>query len=255
MRPAQNLSDSLNELELTGRSRAHVIQATDIDCTLHREAMSAFLAMRKAAQVMGLDLQAASSYRDFDRQLSIWNGKFRGERPLFDRAGRQLDPTWLSPEERVDAILLWSALPGASRHHWGTDFDVFDAIAMPERSRLQLVPEEYANDGPFASLTSWLDANMHRFGFFRPYVALNGGGDPRGVSPEPWHLSFAPLATRYLNQLTPEVLSRAIESSSIEGRELVLARIEELHHRFVVDVAPAPAASLSVELGDHRRMV
>ena len=30
-----------------------------------------------------------------------------------------------------DAILLWSALPGASRHHWGTDFDVFDRAAVP----------------------------------------------------------------------------------------------------------------------------
>ncbi len=217
--------------------------------------MSAFVAMRTAARAAGLDLCAASSFRDFDRQLAIWNGKFRGDRPILDRTGRQLDTVSLSPDERVEAILVWSALPGASRHHWGTDFDVFDAAAMPERSRLQLIPQEYAGDGPFAPLTSWLDAHMHRFGFFRPYVAPNGGGEPRGVSPEPWHLSFAPFATRCLNQLTPEVLSRAIESSSIDGREIVLARIEELHHRFVADVASASAASLAVELSDHRRMV
>jgi hypothetical protein len=191
--------------------------------------MPAFHALREAAQTEGLDLRAASSFRDFDRQLAIWNGKFRGERPILDRAGNQLDAASLSPEERVDAILLWSALPGASRHHWGTDFDVFDAAAMPERSQLKLVPEEYASDGPFASLTAWLDTHMHRFGFFRPYVAPTGGEEPRGVSPEPWHLSFAPLATQCLSQLTPEVLSRAIESSSIDGREIVLARIEELH--------------------------
>ncbi len=33
--------------------------------------------------------------------------------------------------ERVAAILVWSALPGASRHHWGTDCDVIDAAALP----------------------------------------------------------------------------------------------------------------------------
>jgi LAS superfamily LD-carboxypeptidase LdcB len=255
MRPARNVSDALSELELTGRSRSHVLEATEIGCTLHRDAMSSFLVMRKAATAAGLDLRAASSFRDFDRQCSIWNGKFRGERPMLDRAGRQLDAASLSPEERVEAILLWSALPGASRHHWGTDFDVFDAAAMPDRSRLQLIPEEYSSDGPFAPLTSWLDAHMHRFGFFRPYVARNEGGRLHGVSPEPWHLSFAPLATRCLDQLTPDVLARAIESSPVEGREIVLAHIETLHRRFVVDVAPAPAASLAVELGDHRRMV
>ena len=255
MRLVQPLRGFLGELELTGRSRAHVLEATDLGCTLQREAMSAFLALREAAQTAGLDLRAASSFRDFDRQLAIWNGKFRGERPILDRAGNELDVVSLSPEERVDAILLWSALPGASRHHWGTDFDVFDAAAMPERSRLKLIPEEYASDGPFASLTAWLDTHMHRFGFFRPYVAPTGGEESRGVSPEPWHLSFAPLATRCLSQLTPDVLSRAIESSSVDGREIVLARIEELHHRFVADVAPASPASLAVELSDHWRMV
>jgi len=217
--------------------------------------MSAFLVMREAAKGAGLDLRVASSFRDFDRQLAIWNGKFRGERPMLDRAGNALDVASLSPEGRVEAILIWSALPGASRHHWGTDFDVFDAAALPERSRLQLVPGEYASDGPFAPLTSWLDAHMHRFGFFRPYVGPNDGGSPRGVSPEPWHLSFAPLATRCSNQLTPQVLYRAIESSSIDGREIVLARIEDLYERFVADVAPASTASLAVELGDYRRMV
>ena len=83
--------------------------------------------MRAAAAADGIDLVAFSSFRDFDRQLAIWNGKFRGERPMQDRAGRRSTPGALSPAERVAAILWWSALPGASRHHWGTDFDVMDA--------------------------------------------------------------------------------------------------------------------------------
>ncbi|MCZ8486094.1 D-alanyl-D-alanine carboxypeptidase family protein [Vibrio lentus] len=30
-----------------------------------------------------------------------------------------------SEQQKLSAILRWSALPGASRHHWGCDFDVF----------------------------------------------------------------------------------------------------------------------------------
>ena len=107
----------LTDLELTGRSRSHVIEAAGLRCTLHAEVMPAFLGMRAAAQRVGIDLRAASSFRDFDRQLLIWNGKYRGERVLFDRAGQGLDVSRLTPTERIEAILVWSALPGASRHH------------------------------------------------------------------------------------------------------------------------------------------
>jgi len=255
MRPAQSQPARLNELELTGRSRTHVTDVADLSCVLHREVIPSFLAIREAARCEGIDLQAASSFRDFDRQVAIWNEKYRGERPLLDRTGRALNATELSPEERVEAILLWSALPGASRHHWGTDLDVFDAAAMPDRSRLRLISEEYTCTGPFARLTAWLDTHMYRFGFFRPYADPGDGTIPRGVSPEPWHLSFAPLSTHFLNQLTSIVLSRAIESSSIEGREILMTRIDELYQRFIAHVVTAPAASLAMELSDHRRMV
>ncbi|HEX6397833.1 MAG TPA: M15 family metallopeptidase, partial [Steroidobacteraceae bacterium] len=112
--------------QLTGRARDHLVELSDPRCTLHRLVVAPFLAMRAAAAADGIDLVAFSSFRDFDRQLAIWNGKFRGERPMQDRAGKPLDPGSLSAAERVAAILWWSALPGASRHHWGTDFDVMD---------------------------------------------------------------------------------------------------------------------------------
>jgi len=143
--------------------------------------MPAFLAMREAARRDGIDLQAASSFRDFDRQLTIWNAKFRGERPLLDRSGQLLNVASLSAAQRIEAILIWSALPGASRHHWGTDLDVYDAAALHDRARLQLTPEEYGGAGPFAALTAWLDQHMHRFGFFRPYVEAGRAGASIGV--------------------------------------------------------------------------
>ena len=53
--------------------------------------MAPFLNLRRAAQADGIDLEPLSSFRDFARQLTIWNGKFSGERPMLDAAGMRLD--------------------------------------------------------------------------------------------------------------------------------------------------------------------
>ena len=230
--------------QLTGRSREHLVELSDPRCSLHREVMPAYLAMRAAAGTEGIDLVAFSSFRDFDRQLGIWNGKYRGERPMQDRQGRAISPGTLAPAERVSAILWWSALPGASRHHWGTDFDVMDLAAVPVGYRIQVVPAEYEPGGPFHRLTTWLDRHMHAFGFYRPYATDRGG-----VSPEPWHLSYAPVAARAQRALSVPGLRAVLAASEIDGKEAVLASLEENFRRYVVDVDPPPeSARLSPRL-------
>ncbi|MFO1426612.1 MAG: M15 family metallopeptidase [Steroidobacteraceae bacterium] len=221
----------LGPLELTGRTRAHVVEIAEPRCTLHAAVVEPLLALRGAALADGIDLLPVSSFRDFARQCTIWNEKFRGERPLLDRDGEPMEAAGLTPAERVEAILWWSALPGASRHHWGTDFDVIDAAALPPDVRPQLVPAEFAPGGPFARLDAWLEANMRRYGFFRPYVRERGG-----VSPEPWHLSYAPLAEPALAALDAATLRAALEQAPIEGRDIVLARIAPLHARYVAAI-------------------
>lgn len=221
----------MNELELTGRARTHIVELDEPRCALHYAAATSFLAMRDAAAETGMDLVAASSFRDFDRQLQLWNGKWRGERPLLDRSGRPLDPASLGEHALVDAILCWSALPGGSRHHWGTDCDLIDAAALPPDYRVQLVAEEYAPGGVFEQLTPWLDEHMGRFGFYRPY------GSPQcGAGIEPWHVSYWPVADEALEQLTLPVLRRAIAGSAILGREIVLERLPEIYTRFILAV-------------------
>jgi LAS superfamily LD-carboxypeptidase LdcB len=230
--------------QLTGRARDHLTELSDPRCTLHHQVVAPFLAMRAAAAADGIDLVAFSSFRDFDRQLAIWNSKYRGERPMQDRAGRPLNPGVLSPAERVTAILWWSALPGASRHHWGTDFDVMDLAALPPGYRIQVVPAEYRAGGPFQRLTDWLDAHMHAFGFFRPYTTDRGG-----VSPEPWHLSYAPVALRAQRELTVERLHALLSAVDIDGKQEVLASLAENFRRYVLDVdAPPEAARMSPDL-------
>ena len=50
------------------------------------------------------------------------------------------------------AILVWSALPGASRHHWGTDLDVFDRAVQPPGEPLELLARHYEPGGRFERL-------------------------------------------------------------------------------------------------------
>ncbi len=225
--------------QLTGRTRSHLAELADPPCALHREVVSAFLTLRAAAAADGIDLVAFSTFRDFDRQLGIWNAKFRGERPLLDRDGGALDVGMLTPAQRVEAILWWSALPGASRHHWGTDFDVMDAAAMRPGYRLKVVPEEYRPGGPFERLTRWLDRHMHAFGFFRPYATDRGG-----VSPEPWHLSHAPVAAAAAEQFSLRDLRGVIECAAMEGKDEVLAALERTYSTYVVNVDPPPESAL-----------
>ncbi len=125
----------MNDGELTGQARTHIAALADPECLLHKHAVTPFLNLRRAAKDDGIDLVPLSGFRDFDRQLQIWNGKFSGERTMYDAAGVKLDGGALSPLERVHAILLWSALPGASRHHWGTDIDVIDRNAVDLQGR------------------------------------------------------------------------------------------------------------------------
>jgi LAS superfamily LD-carboxypeptidase LdcB len=227
--------------QLTGRTRDHLTDLSDPRCSLHKQAVAPFLAMRAAAAADGIDLVAFSSFRDFERQLTIWNEKFQGLRPMQDRAGRTLNAGAMSPAERVVAILWWSALPGASRHHWGTDLDVMDLAALPAGYRIQVVPSEYQAGGPFQRLTNWLDRHMHAFGFFRPYTTDRGG-----VSPEPWHLSYAPVALRAQRALSVTGLREVLAASGIAGKEEVLASLHENFQRYVLDVdVPPESAGLS----------
>jgi LAS superfamily LD-carboxypeptidase LdcB len=223
----------MDELELTGRATSHVVVLEQLNCALHFEAVTSFLAMRDAAALAGIDMQLRSGFRDFATQLLIWNRKWRGERTLLGRDGTPLNHAALAPDELLDAILVWSAIPGGSRHHWGSDIDVVDAAATPSGYKVQLVPAEYAPGGVFARLSAWLNANAARFGFFRPYRTDRGG-----VVPEPWHLSYAPVSMRALESLSLATLRQVLEQSNIEGKQQVLSRLPEIYTRFLLAIDP-----------------
>ena len=124
---------------------------------MHERAAEAFNTLQVRANDAGFQLSVASSYRSYERQLAIFNGKWCGERPVLDDTDRTLVRQDYSAEEWLHLILRFSALPGTSRHHWGTDIDIFDPTRIPSGESLQLVPSEYRVGGIFEDLTQWLD--------------------------------------------------------------------------------------------------
>ncbi|CAI0716567.1 D-alanyl-D-alanine carboxypeptidase family protein [Serratia marcescens] len=217
----------INAEMLTGRSTEHLAPLSG-NHRLQPQAVNAFLAMQQAAREAGFDLQPASTFRDFDRQLAIWNGKFCGQRPVLDKDSRPIDVAPLPAAERCEAILRWSALPGASRHHWGSDLDVYDPSLLPEGKKLQLEPWEYEEGGYFAPLNQWLTAHMAEFGFYRPFTEDSGG-----VAVEPWHLSYRPLAQEAEHLLTPALLLAAWQDKEVAGAEWLERHLPSIFSRFI----------------------
>ena len=215
--------------QLLGLDESHLILVGRGPHRLTAATAAAFNDMQVAAAHEGFNLQAASSWRSFERQLAIWNGKWRGERPLLDADNQPLDALQLDDMERLHAILRWSALPGTSRHHWGTDLDIYDPDCLPVGTRLALEPWEYEAGGWFADLGEWLGDHMADFGFFLPYAKPLDAA--QGVAYEPWHISFAPESGE--QRLDPDALALCLQQADIEGKACILSHLDEILARYV----------------------
>lgn len=216
--------------QLTGRDDSHITYA-DGGVGLTDETWRAFTTLRKAGVEQGFDLRIASGFRSFARQLAIWNGKASGIRPVHDDLGEPVAILDLPDTEKIHAILRYSALPGASRHHWGSDLDVFDAAAMPADYRLQLVPGEVTEAGIFGPLHAWLDAQIEEglaAQFYRPYASDRGG-----VAVERWHLSYRPLACDCMPLLTPAVVEAELANAGFALADVLREQLPELFQRYI----------------------
>lgn len=215
--------------QLTGKETRHLVSHQDYQ--LHHLMQPDFAALQQTAQQAGFNLQLASAFRPFERQLLIWNHKFNGIRPLLDSQSQPLDTSELGELDKIVAIMRWSALPGASRHHWGTDVDVYAMNCLPTDTKLQLAPWEYQTGGHQAEFFQWLKENMAAYGFYLPYAEDRGG-----VALEPWHISYHAVSQGLLAQLTPELLYHALNHSHIAGKSQILANLDNLYTRFIENV-------------------
>ena len=226
---------------LTGQTEQHLCSPADAErlgAPVHRDVVEPFLLLREEARKEGFDVRIESAFRGFERQLGIWNRKSAGQQAVLDSDAVPLDITKLSPRELVYAILRWSALPGASRHHWGTDIDIFDEAARPAGYEVQEIPEEVNPGGMFGPLHEWLDRRIAAgtaFGFFRPYDRDRGG-----VAPERWHISYAPISDTLLRRLTTDLLRETVRAADMKLKDVVLRELDGIYERFVVNVNRRP---------------
>lgn len=219
--------------QLLGQDSGHVVALFEAHF-LQAKVAVAFERLACDAKAAGFSMHIASAFRSFDRQLAIFNGKACGERAVHDDDGAVLNRQALTPEQWLAAILRFSALPGTSRHHWGTDLDVFDAAALPVGQQVQLTPQEVAAGGIFDPFHCWLDeriAQGRSHGFFRPYDCDRGG-----VACERWHLSYAPLSLSYAKQLSAPLLLKAwcaLPEPGLAMLDLMAPQLEALLRRYV----------------------
>lgn len=218
---------------LTGKDRSHLVALPNPLSDKHylqAEVVEAFLALQNAAKEAGFNLQPASTYRDFDRQKWIWNGKFNGERKVHDDLSCAVDLTCLDDWQKCQAILRWSAVAGTSRHHWGTEIDIFDPDLLPENQSLMLEPWEYQAGGYFEYLVNWLVENAEQFGFYFPF----DGKANKKIGIEPWHISYRPLSAQYEQQFCAEMLRTAWKDEDLAGKSCLLEHLDELFSDYIL---------------------
>jgi LAS superfamily LD-carboxypeptidase LdcB len=233
--------------QLYGISDSHTEQVVNerSGVRLQEPVAQAYVAMRTAAASDGVTMAIASAFRDFERQRNIWNRKFNGETTLYNDRGEPLDSAQLSVGEKIDAILTWSALPGASRHHWGTDFDIYDPTPFSSGERqLQLIPSEYQETGPCYALHQWLLKHARDFGFFFPYARYQGG-----VAVEPWHLSHQHLASQAHAEVNVGQLAEIISGHNVAGSDYILEQLAEIKHRYIDSICNSDITSGDIWFG------
>lgn len=170
------------------------IFATRSGMYMHRDAFAAFKKMHNAASSDGIPLTIVSAFRSFNHQRRIWENKWNGKQILDGSIFATEIP---DPADRAREILRYSAMPGTSRHHWGTDID------------LNSVEDSYFEQGAGKDVYSWLVQNASSFGFCQPYTSI-GDGRTGGYEEEKWHWSYMPVANLYLDTYLDSVLYKSI---------------------------------------------
>lgn len=151
---------------------------------LRKETLNDFIEMATSAKKSDVHLEIVSATRNFDYQKNLWNNKWTS---LSKNIPEGLDV--------FAKILEYSAVPGTSRHHWGTDIDING------------VNPTYFDTAEGQIEYNWLVENAPSFGFCQTYTFKNNFR-PAGYNEEKWHWSYLPLAKtfteEYKNLVTDE---------------------------------------------------
>lgn len=167
---------------------------------LRKESYEAFAKMAQAAKKDGVILFIISATRNFTSQKVIWENKWDGKTPV---EGKNLT-TIADLPERAKMILLYSSMPGTSRHHWGTDMD------------LNSLDNSYFASGEGLKIYQWLHAHASAFGFCQPYTSKVTGRT--GYEEEKWHWSYLQLSKELLKEYKKQI--RYTDITGFKGSEV-----------------------------------
>jgi len=162
---------------------------------LRKETYAAFLEMTAAAKKDGIKLIIKSATRNFIYQKGIWERKWSGKTKI---NGKNINDITREVADKSSIILQYSSMPGSSRHHWGTDFD------------LNAFTNSYFEKGQGLKEYEWLVTNAGKFGFCQPYSPL-GKDRPKGYQEEKWHWSYLPLSTTLTEQAGLRITDEMIQ--------------------------------------------
>ncbi len=163
---------------------------------LQKEAYDALELMKKAALKDGIRIQVISAYRSFSHQNRIWKRKFLN----FKKQG-------YSDKEAVKKVLEYTALPGTSRHHWGTEIDIVDYYKKN--------PNDPLNNKK-NSFKKWLDNHAHKFGF---YLVYTNNKFRKGYKYESWHFSYRKLSNPLLKEYVKLDVYQILKNEKILGNQ------------------------------------
>ena len=210
-----------NLWELCGKSRPELLGE---DFRLRRRAAEAFADMRSEARKAGISIYSQSSYRSFNHQKKIWNRKYKS----FLTSGD-------TPEIALQKSVHDSAIPGTSRHHWGTDLDIIDAAVQPQPLE-RLTIKNFQMGGPYEHLAYWMAQNAERFGFVMSYIE---DAKRTGFKHEPWQFSFAELSRPILRYFMTQDWKPILKDSSLLGYTLFTSHfLEEYAQEYLLGVNP-----------------
>ena len=186
---------------------------------LRKDVLDAYLKMHAAAKADGVELVIISATRPFHYQKSIWEAKWNGSRLV---GGKDLSKAIPDPKERALKILEYSSMPGTSRHHWGTDFDLND------------LEDAYFQSGTGKKVYEWLSAHAAGYGFCQVYTP-KGSARPNGYNEEKWHWSYVPVARQLTDFAAANLTDDMI--SGFQGAEA--AKLIGVVKKYVLGINPA----------------
>lgn len=136
-------------------------------------------------------LQLLKMYQQLKREIpsaKFWvvsaTRTYWDQKRIWEKKWHQYKNHFKKDQEIAKKILEYSSMPGTSRHHWGTDFDI------------NFLENSYYEKGEGKVIYEWLLKHAKDYGFCMPYNENRSSG----YQLERWHWSYKKLAQFYQKQ-------------------------------------------------------